>query len=259
MNNTDGWRMLLPVLLVLLLARPSPGAELINEIKVEAVGIRFQDRDFVLAATQSREGDQLDPRRISRDVRSLLATGRFSFVDTELQRLDDGYALVYRLAVRPRLQGPVTIEGAEGVSERRVRNWLELEPGDAVDDAIMNLRSRKVLEEYHKRFYPDVQADWSIDTDPDSGFAKVVYRVTEGQRASLRKVSFSGNTYQPPGWRERWRLGLQQREVVAEQSVPPEQLEAVVRPRLWHMFSFLTKRGVYNQDDLEVDSARVMW
>ncbi|MFN2350728.1 MAG: outer membrane protein assembly factor BamA, partial [Kiritimatiellia bacterium] len=253
MNNTDGWRMLLPVLLVLLLARPSPGAELINEIKVEAVGIRFQDRDFVLAATQSREGDQLDPRRISRDVRSLLATGRFSFVDTELQRLDDGYALVYRLAVRPRLQGPVTIEGAEGVSERRVRNWLELEPGDAVDDAIMNLRSRKVLEEYHKRFYPDVQADWSIDTDPDSGFAKVVYRVTEGQRASLRKVSFSGNTYQPPGWRERWRLGLQRREVVAEQSVPPEQLEAVVRPRLWHMFSFLTKRGVYNQDDLEVD------
>ncbi len=244
---------LLPALAGLLLSACALPAAVIREIRVEAVDVHFNDRDFVMAATQVRPGDQVDQRRISRDVKTLMGTGRFSFVDSELVAAGADFDLVYRVAVKPRLEKPVTVEGAEDMGERHIRKWLGLEPGDAVDDAILSMRSRKVREEYHRRFYPDVKLAWEIITEPATGFARVIYRVQEGGRATLRRVKFTGNTYQPPGWGERFAAGLRRREAVSPASVPPEQLETVMQPRLWHVFSFFTKRGAYNPDDLDAD------
>ena len=246
-------RQSLPALAAILLFAASLPAAVIREIRVEAVDVHFNDRDFIMAATQVKPGDAVDQRRISRDVKNLMDTGRFSFVDSELVAAGADFDLVYRVAVKPRLEKPVTVEGAEAMGERHIRKWLELEPGDAVDDAILSMRSRKVRDEYHQRFYPDVKLSWEIITEPSSGFARVIYRVDEGGRATLRRVKFTGNTYQPPGFAERFVAGLHRRDAVAEASVPPEQLEAVMQPRLWHIFSFFTKRGMYNADDLDAD------
>lgn len=245
--------LLLSALAVFLLSAWALPAAVIREVRVEAVDVHFNDRDFVLAVTQVRPGDQVDQRRISRDVKNLTATGRFSFVDSDLVPVGADYDLVYRVAVKPRLEKPVVVEGAEHIGERRIRKWLGLEPGNAVDDAVLSMRSRKVREEYHRRFYPDVKLAWEIITDPATGFARVIYRVQEGERATLRRVKFAGNTYQPPNWSKRFTAGLRREVAVSPESVPPERLQAVMQPRLWHIFSIFTKRGVYNPDDLEAD------
>ena len=109
----------------------------------------------------------------------------------------EDFDLVYRVALNRALKNR-SVEGAEHIGERRIRKWLELEPGNAVDDAVLSMRSRKVREEYHRRFYPNVKLAWEIITDPVTGFARVIYRVQEGERATLRRVKFAGNTYQPP-------------------------------------------------------------
>ncbi|MDP2990980.1 MAG: POTRA domain-containing protein, partial [Kiritimatiellota bacterium] len=145
------------------------------------------------------------------------------------------------------------VNGAEAMGEKKVRQWLELEVGDFVDDAVMSLQSRKVLAEYHQRYYHDASLAWVIDVNKSNGFANVAATVKEGERASLRKVHFTGNTYVPPGPWQRLISGLKHQSAISEQSVPPDALEEALKPRLWNIFSFFTKRGAYNPDDLNAD------
>lgn len=230
-------------------------AATIKQIDVVARGIKIIDREFVLANLSVREGEDISQPAISRDVKTLMATGRFSFIDTELKETTggEGYILTYIVSLKPKLEKPVTVIGAKEMGEKKVRKWLELEIGDYVDDAVMSLRTRKVLDEYHNSYYCGTKVTWQIDVNESTGFATVAVTVKEGQRASLRKVEFEGNTYVPPGRWDRFVSALSHKKAVSEKSVPSEDLEDAVRPHLWHIFSFITKRGIYNPDDLESD------
>ncbi|MBU4200423.1 MAG: outer membrane protein assembly factor BamA [Verrucomicrobia bacterium] len=229
------------------------GAAVIKEIKIDSKGVRLPDPEFVLDYTSTRVGNEVDQRQISRDVKTLQGTGRFSFIDTELTRTDAGFILTYIVEIIPKLGKPLAISGADALGESKVRKWMELEAGDLVSDAILNQHGRKVLDEYRSRYYFDTRIKWTIDVDPATGFATVHLTVKEGDCASLRKVEFKGNTYQPPPWGERLLTGLKHQQAVSPQSVPPDVLQAAMKPRLWHILSFFTKRGMYNPDDLNGD------
>ncbi|MBU4290573.1 MAG: outer membrane protein assembly factor BamA [Verrucomicrobia bacterium] len=226
---------------------------MIKEIKIDSKGVRLPDPEFVLDYTSTRVGNEVDQRQISRDVKTLQGTGRFSFIDTELTRTDAGFILTYIVEIIPKLGKPLAISGADALGESKVRKWMELEAGDLVSDAILNQHGRKVLDEYRSRYYFDTRIKWTIDVDPATGFATVHLTVKEGDCASLRKVEFKGNTYQPPPWGERLLTGLKHQQAVSPQSVPPDVLQAAMKPRLWHILSFFTKRGMYNPDDLNGD------
>lgn len=242
--------------LALLLALPGlVHSAVIKQIKVVARGIKITDPNFVLANASVRAGDEVNQQAISRDVKTLMATSRFSFIDTELNEIKpgEGYVLTYIVSLKPKLDKPVTVTGTKEMGEKKVRKWLELEVGDYVDDASLSVQKNKVLDEYHKRYYCDVKITWQIDVNEETGFALVRVNVDEGQRASLRKVEFEGNTYVPPGAWKKFTAGLVHQQAVSEQSVPPEDLQEIVRQHIWHIFSFVTKRGIYNPDDLEAD------
>ncbi len=239
--------------LMMLIAPALLNAAIIKDIKAVSKDIALSDPNFILDYTSSRVGEELDRLKISRDIKALNETGRFSFIDTEVTPCDDGFCLTYILAINPRLAQPITVSGAEAVGINKIRKWMELEAGDPISDAILSQHTRKVLDEYRRRYYFDTQIKWAIDTDPNSGFASVQLTIQEGNRASLHKVAFKGNSYQPPTLGARLRAGLSHRQPIAPQSVSPAVLQEAMKPRLWHMFSFFTKRGMYNPDDLNAD------
>ena len=240
-------------LLLVTLAPGLLGATIIKDIKVTSKGVRLQNPRFVLDYTSIRVGDEMDQHKIVRDIKTLQATGRFSFLDTELTRTDDGFVLTYIVEVIPRLENPITVSGADAMGERKVRKWIQLDVGDPVSDAILSLHARKVMDEYRRRYYFNLQINWTIDVHTNTSFATVHMTIKEGDRASLRKVEFLGNTYAPPSLGERFLAGLKHQQAISPQSVPPDVLKKAMTPRLWNIFSFFTKRGMYNPDDLSSD------
>lgn len=249
--NLRPFLIFLPLVL-LPLAAP---AVVISNVEVVAQGIKVVDRDFILAHISARAGGEANQNAIARDVKTLMATGRFSFIDTKLKETaaGQGCILTYIVALKPKLEKPLAVAGAQEMGEKKVRKWFGLEIGDYVDDAVLNIHKNKVLDEYRKRYYSDAKISWQINVNENTGFAAVRVTVDEGRRASLRKVEFEGNTYVPPNRWERLAAAFKHEKAVSDKSVPPEDLLAAVRPHLWHIFSFITKRGVYNPDDLEAD------
>jgi len=248
-------RLLSILFLMILLPFTVQAAIIIKNIEVATRGIKVVDRDFVLANLSVSAGSEANQQAIARDIKTLMATGRFSFIDTELKetKAGGGYTLTYIVSLKPKLEKPITVTGAKEMGEKKIRTWLELEIGDYVDDGMLNIQKNKVLDEYHKRYYNDVKVTWQIDVNETTGFATVNVNVDEGQRASLHKATFEGNTYVPPSRWKRFVAGLSHQKSISDQSVPPDDLQEAVRPHLWHIFSFITKRGVYNPDDLESD------
>ena len=246
---------LVKFLILLTLLPIASQSAIIKKIEVTARGIKITDRDFVLANTSVHEGDEANQQAISRDVKTLMETGRFSFIDAELNasKTGDGYVLTYVVSLKPKLEKPITVTGAKEMGEKNVRKWIDLDIGDYVDDAILSVQKNKVLDEYHRRYHSNVKITWQININETNGFATITLKVNEGQRASLRKVTFEGNTYVPPSRLKRFWKALSHQKSISEKSVPPEELQDVVRKHIWHIFSFITKRGVYNPDYLESD------
>ena len=205
-------------------------AEDVREIRVKQQGAAPVDEASVLAYTSIKVGDELNRPSISRDVRELEKSGRYTYVAADVERVPGGVAIVYTVQSKPRIRR-LTIDGADQPGNRKVRQWLELGVGDLVDDSILGTKSQKVREEYQKDYFPYTKVTWKIDEDPTNGTADVHVQVDEGRRAKVRDISFSGN--------ENVRSG---------------PLKKVMKQKKWNfLISWITGRGTYKPDDLEMD------
>lgn len=172
----------------------------VREIVVRSVGSAPIDEAFVRAQIGARTGETLSRMVVSRDVRALLDTGRFADVTAEIEPLEDGLRLVYAVTGRLRLAGPLRVRGAKHFREDRIRDWMNLDAGDLVDDAVVGARARRVKEEYRKELFPDVDVTWVIEPEEENpSRAVVTVTVDEGGRRRVKAGRFEGNTALPNG------------------------------------------------------------
>jgi outer membrane protein insertion porin family len=173
----------------------SAQALVVRTVRVENQGPGRVDEASVMAYTTVRAGSELDRAAVSRDVHALLDTGRFTDVNARVVMAGgDAVDVVYGIVNRWRLAAVPAIEGATRYRESRLRDWIALEPGDLVDDAVIGNAVRKVTEEYRKDFFPDVSVTWRIEPlDSDIGSADVTIVVDEGRKAKVKRFVFEGN------------------------------------------------------------------
>lgn len=190
----------------------------VTEIEIRNTGSGRLDEGFVRAHITVEAGQPLDARGVSRDVRALLDTGRFSDVHVLEEPDGGGVRLIYALRRRLTLAEPVAVEGAEHYRASRIRGWLGLEAGSPVDDQLIGSGARRVLNEYRKAHFPDVEATWTLEELDDApGSARVRFTVSEGPRARVKAVRIEGNEKipdrvlrralkQPAWWNPLWWL-----------------------------------------------------
>ena len=204
-------------------------AQVVREIRIQSRDRTPVAAETVRAFIALNEGDSVSRDALSRDIRALERSGRFSYVAADIERLIDGVAVVYTVEFRPRIRR-LTIDGAQYYTNRKIRELLELGVGDPVDDAVLATRSLAVKEQYQKKYFPYAELSWKILVDPDSGTADVAIKVDEGTRAKVKRVSFSGN-----------------------ENVKSSELRKIMKQRQRGFFSWLTGSGTYTPDDLAGD------
>lgn len=203
----------------------------IRKIQIEQLAPALPNVDFVRDYLQVRVGDEFDRRGIARDLKLLMDSGRFSYVDSKITRTKEDITLTYVIRHKLRLAEPVRVTGNTDFSADRVREWLKIQVGEAVDNASMAGHTRAVLEEYRKRYYPRTTVSWTIDSSASNGLAIVTLNVQENMRGSLRKIYFIGG-----------------------KAISRRDLRKALTHRVWKPFwSWITGEGIYNREDLESD------
>lgn len=203
----------------------------VREIKVMTRDRTPIDAALVRAFISAVEGEPITRDVLARDVRTLEKSGRFSFVAADLDRVPDGVDVIYTVELKPIIRRLV-VDGAEYLTNRKVRELLELGVGDPVDDAILAQRALAVKEHYRKKYYPFTDLSWTIKVAPGTSSADVTVIVKEGERAKVRKIRFTGNEH-----------------------IETRDLRKVMKQKQRGIFSWLTGSGTYSPDDLAADQS----
>jgi len=201
----------------------------VTEVRVQNRGLGEVDDQSVLAHVGIREGAEFTRDAISRDVKALQKTGRFKYVGAEIEKVPGGIIVTYVVENKLRIRR-LQINGADREGNRKVRDWLALGVGDTVDDASLAVAAKNVEAEYNKRYYYDAKVGWAIQEDPLSTGVDVTVSVSEGNRASVRKILFEGNP-----------------------NIKARELRKPMVQKQWNPLSFLTKAGLYKPYQLSAD------
>lgn len=189
-------RMPVRVLMALLLfsATVAGAAQTVKEVKVRALDQFGTDATDVLQYCSLRPGTEFSQEALSKDVRSLLDTGRFGYAGVEIEKMDGGVRVYFVVRRRYRYQEPLIIKGADALSERKISKLSELKSGDYIDEPILAERASKIRAEYLKKYYPDVKIITEIVPIKGSvGAANVSFTIDEGKRAVIKDFVFKGN------------------------------------------------------------------
>jgi outer membrane protein insertion porin family len=201
---------------------------------VEQVIIRHADggtldQESVLAFISVKSGDEFAARDVAQDVRRLKDSTRFSYVTAEVQKLTASVNVIY--VVRPKLRlVNLRVEGADYFSNKKVKEQMELNVGDLIDENDLAVMIQKVQQEYQERYYPFTRIEYIFDDSPQAGTVKVTIKVVEGTKAKVKSIGFTGNT-----------------------AISARKLKKTMQQKTTTIFSWFSGSGTYDRDELHRD------
>lgn len=214
-------------------ALPSPAAQMVKSIDVRAAGGASVDRNRVLSNMSLKVGTAYTQEKSDADIKNLISSGVAANVSIIPEPSGDGVKLT--VIVEPQTSlGEIVFLGNTAVTTKDLENAIDLETGGIVDDVKLQEAATKIREEYQKKGFPDVDIRYQQEKAAETGFTRVTFYITEGERALLNDVRFEGNTVFTAG--ELRRL-------------------VVVGDRDWWRVWNLTKR--INSEKLEKDVAAI--
>jgi len=171
----------------------------IREIIPEFKNFRAVSDQFIFGNIQLRPGMDYNPALVDQSIRALYASGYFEFVEVRVENRPDKKVDVYF-----ELQSKYTIErirfnGNEEFSDKRLARKAEiaedvpLESGIPLDEYSVSLAADAVAAYYVEKGYPDVEVDYRISRNPETGYAVVDIDIEEGGDLRIKDIRFVGN------------------------------------------------------------------
>jgi outer membrane protein insertion porin family len=136
-------------------------------------------------------GQPLTSASLQQALRALYATGQFEDVRVGcVVRPDGSTALQIRVRERP-LLGRVTVEGADVVPTRTVRDRIDLAEGAPIDPSAVARSAAAIDSIYEARglYLSQVQ----VDSTPAGDRTNLTFRIREGGRIAISGVDIVGN------------------------------------------------------------------
>jgi len=158
-------------------------------IKVE--GIRYVERDAVLAKLHTKVGQALDRRQLSRDVQRLYQAGFFSDIRFVGNRTKQGIHLICHVKEFP-LIANLNIEGNEEHRTKDLQLRMKLRPGRIFNPMNSAKDRSTLLKGYLKDGFYQVNVDF-IPTPLPDGRVDLLVRIHEGEITRINRIHIIGN------------------------------------------------------------------
>ncbi|MFU8847277.1 MAG: outer membrane protein assembly factor BamA [Opitutales bacterium] len=171
----------------------------IRQIIPEFKDFRSVSDQFILSNIQLRPGMNYNPALIDQSIRALYASGYFEFVEVRVENAPEGEVDVYfQLQSKYRIER-IRFNGNENFSDKRLARRAEvaegraLESGDPLDEYSISVAADAIATYYVGKGYPDVEVDYRISRNPETGYAIVDIDIQEGGDLRIKNIRFRGN------------------------------------------------------------------
>jgi len=210
-----------------------PAGPIVRQIEIQYAGPATLSRQRILTNMKTTVGQPYSEGIVEDDVRALYATGLVTNVRIYGEPLPDGVKVIVVVQTRVTLAG-VYVVGNERVKTARIRKEMALKINSPLDEQTLETARQKVVELYQKRGYPDIDVQYKVETNEDRGTASVTYSVSEGTKAIVKKIRFTGNI-----------------------AISSKRLKKEMKTKENNIIAFLTGAGRLNNAQLDEDVQKI--
>ncbi len=204
-------------------------------IIITNIGPQMASDDLVRANIHVKVGDPYVRVSVDKDVLNLYATGFFSSnIRVSDQRTDQGVILTYILQGKFRLTG-INFEGNTKFSQSKLMKKVKSKIGDPLDERKLFNDTQEIQKLYEKAGYQHTTVKYVLGNfDYEGGSANVTIQIQETPKIKIADVTFTG-----------------------AQAFTQKKLRKVIKTRRHWMFSWLTRSGIFKEDQFEDDKEKL--
>ncbi len=202
----------------------------ILQIKIE--GNRRIETELIEVSVTSKVGSTLSTASVREDVKKIYAIGSFEDVTAEIDRTENGIILVYKVKEKP-IIADLRITGNKDVKSDDILEVITVREGKIIDLNNVKKSQEIIGALYSEKGLVGTVVDYEIEPEGD-GTVSVTFDIQEGKKAYIKKVIFVGN--------EKLKTKIVKKGLYS-------------KPK--GMFSFISKKGLYNFREVQNDSERI--
>ncbi len=173
-------------------AQDAPAPKTVIEIQIK--GNKQVPDGAIKVHIQTRVGAEYKEELVRQDKQRLLKTRQFVSVKATSTTTNKGIIVTYVVTERPLVTGLLFV-GNKSITSVDLQKELTFRQNDALDDVKIREGLKAIEAKYKTEGFANVRVTLAKDG------RKVVYRIVEGPRVTIRKVQFKGNTH-------FWRIKL---------------------------------------------------
>jgi outer membrane protein insertion porin family len=165
----------------------------VRAIEVQYTGPATITRERILAQMRTKVGDTYSNGIVEEDIRNLYKTGQLQNVRIYGETMGDGVKVIVAVQARVNVN-EIEIAGANRISAKSLRRKIKLKVNTPLDEAALGKARQDILDAYRARGFNDVDVQYRIDASTERGTSRVVFTVNEGEKGTVSRVMFEGNT-----------------------------------------------------------------
>ncbi|NRA33148.1 MAG: outer membrane protein assembly factor BamA [Polyangiaceae bacterium] len=162
-------------------------------IGIQVAGNRRVSEQDIEAYLKLGRGNAFTPEGLATDVHELWTSGLFDDIEVDLERQDDGVVLRFIVRERPNIS-KVEFEGNSEIETEDLLDALEVKDGTILSRPALQRATQKIRDLYAEQGYFLAEAESAV-TPQKNNEVLVVFKITEHNQVSVKRVTFIGNQH----------------------------------------------------------------
>jgi len=160
-------------------------------LSVDVQGNRYVETAAILADLDTKKGETLHRKVLSRDIQRLYQNGMYEDLQFKGLRTPDGIKLTLYVKERPFIR-KYELEGNDAIGSKDLKKRLKLKAGMIFSPVLMMKDINMLRRGYMKKGFYQVQIEPHQQVLGD-GAMKLTVHIIEGQKTHIRQIRFMGN------------------------------------------------------------------
>lgn len=218
--------------LCLLMIATIAGAKGFKVSDVQIEGNNRIEASTILAATPIKPGDQVTLEDVDAALQNIFSLGRFEDISAELTEVQGAKVITFVVTELP-LVRDVLFEGNDELSEEKLRPLVSVKIPEIYNHAKVKQSIFEMENAYAEDGYHAVVIEPDVDVDEENE-AVLTFKIKEGEQVLIDEIRFVGNT-----------------------AIDEDDLEDAMETQERWWLSWLTDRGAYQEEVMELDVERI--
>lgn len=196
---------------------------------VQILGNSAIDEGTIRYNLKTEVGQNLSLLQIREDIKTLYKTGFFEDVSVFLSEEENGVIVIFQVREKP-IVTKIELIGNKKIKSDVLEKELTIQVKKIFDPTLVKQDEEKIRAKYREKGFTEVEVK-SETLKTSKSNVTVIYKVIEGAKIRIKKVSFEGNN-----------------------RFSDKKLRKVLKgTRRYWMFSWLTDSGKFNKEEFEKD------